>query len=184
MFLAAALILAAPALAQRPDAPLGEIVEALPMPEDAAPAPARRPAPPPGGVATTDLPPSAADPLVADPAEPDLPAEAEAAVANAWELERERRRAEINAEESPLTARLNEEVAARHAEIRRRNAEAEAAHARAVAAAEAEARRVRTEHQAALDRHRREVERLEADHRARVAACLAGDHTQCAPRPR
>jgi hypothetical protein len=178
--LLAAALAAAPLSAQRPDAPLGELIEAIPLPEQEAPPspglPERPRALPPGGVGTAELPPSQADVMTI--VEPEAEAAAEP---NPWELERERRRAEVNEEESPITTKLNEEVTARHEAIRRANEEAAAAHRRALEAREAAARRAEAEHRAALEAHRREVERQRAAYEAQVAACLADDRTQCAP---
>jgi colicin import membrane protein len=190
----AALLLAAPVLAQRVDAPLGDLIGALPMPEDESPPPALpAPAPPPripstaippGGVGVAELPPSDLDALPpADPT-PETRAEAETDARregpNAWELERERRRAAVNEEEAPLVAELNEAIARRHEENRRASERAEADRARVLEEREVAIRRAEAEHRRAVEAHRREVERIRRDHEARVAACLAGDRTQCA----
>lgn len=86
------------------------------------------------------------------------------------------------AAEAERTASLNREVAERDAAIKRRNAEIKAADERrqreyleALAAQKAEADRIRREAAAAKARYEAEM----AAWRARVAACNAGDYTQC-----
>lgn len=86
------------------------------------------------------------------------------------------------AAEAERTARLNREVAERDAAIKRRNAETKAADDRrqreylqALAAQKAEADRIKREAAAAKARYEAEM----AAWRARVAACNAGDYTQC-----
>jgi hypothetical protein len=188
---AAALILSGPVLAQRVDAPLGDLIETLPMPEEesspALPAPAAPPRSPstailPGGVGTAELSPSDVDALSPADSALDTRAESEARseAPTGWELERERRRAAVNNEEAPLVARLNEAIARRHEENRRAAERAEADRARALEEREAAIRRAEAEHRREVEAHRREVERLRRDHEARVAACLAGDRMQCA----
>lgn len=92
--------------------------------------------------------------------------------------------AEIEARERAETARLNQEVLARDAEIVAQNeAEAEryraaqAAHAEAVATAESQNAANAAAHAEAMRAH----EAAMAAWRARVAACQAGDYRACQP---
>jgi hypothetical protein len=174
------------ASAQQPGKPLGELLESWPPPEAEAreavqPAPAR-PAPPPrSGVGTIELPPSQPARIDAPEAVPAVdakdPEAMEAAAADAaWADLQEQRRAEINAVESPVVARLNAAMVERQEAFERQVAEERAAHERRVAAHAAEIRRLEAEHRAALERHRAEEERL----RALYQACLAGDEAACA----
>lgn len=169
ILLALAAATAAPLSAQRSDAPLGEIVDAIPDKEAAA-APAER-RPPPVGVGRTDLPPSRSAPMQVDgkAVQP----------AAAFTVE-DKRLAEVDAAERQRTDALNRAVTDRHEAVRVQNEEARAAYQRSVEAVAAEERRLQEEHRAALERHAREVARLRAAHEARVQACLGGDATACA----
>ena len=182
--------LGAAATAQEADKPLGELLEALPAPEgERRPATAPPPPPvPPGGVGTLDLPASRAaeGPLgeleAAEAAPEAAPLDAEARAAAeadaAWAAMQEERRAKVNAVEAPLVDRLNTQVIEREEARRRAAAEAQAAYEQSLAEREAEMRRREVQYAAAVERHRREVERQ----RAQYQACLAGDEIACPPR--
>jgi hypothetical protein len=179
-------VAASAAPAQQPDEPLGELLDVIPMPEEAPakadPPGALRPvaAPPvePGNVVPVELPASAATGAM-PPEEPEaepLPLDAEAAAAEAaWAARQEQRRAEINAVEAPVVDRLNAEMAARAAAASRRFADEQAAYEQRLAELEADARRREAEHAAAMEAHARRVAREQAAYRA----CLAGDRDAC-----
>ncbi len=188
-----AAVLALPAFAQDADAPLGDILEALPEEEKqtSEPAPPRRTVPV-TGVGTADLPPSdvagrigeaeepKAEPSTETEAETSEAARARAEADALWAARQEQRRAEINAAEAPIVARLNARVAARQEAAARENEEARLAWERRVAEMEAEARASEAAHRAALEAHRREVARQRAEHERRVALCLQGEREFCA----
>lgn len=228
--LAAALTTPHPASAQKPQEPLGELLQVIPLPEpkederseaesavETRVAPNPAPDVPPGRIVPIQLPPSDAvepDPVtetespttgtdaeagvaVAD-AEPapeeadkaELPAaesQADQDAANAdaaWEAIQEQRREEINAVEAPVVEALNAEGAARAAAETQRIEEEMQAYRRSLVEAEEEARRLEAEHEAIMAEHARRVAREQAEHRARVEACLAGDREACgSPNP-
>lgn len=225
--LAAALTAALPASAQKPQEPLGELLQVIPLPEpkdkeeapeaadtDRASSPDPRPDVPPGRIVPIQLPPSdAVEPVPVVEAEAptgDADAEVGTAVAAgisppaaagereasasgdevdleaakadaAWQAIQEQRRQEINAIESPIVDALNAEGAARAAAETRRIEEEMEAYRRSLIEAEEEARRLEAEHDAVMAEHARRVAREQAEHRARVEACLAGDREACRP---
>lgn len=198
---------AAPAFAQAPEQPLGELLDVIPLPEEEdeaeAPAPALPPPPPPrpevrpGYVVPVDLPPSAATGEVQAPDELEAPdelvvieelrppakavdpaAEAAAAADRSWAELQEQRRQEVNEVEAPIVANLNAEMAARAEAEGRRFAEEQEAYRQGVIAREEEARRVAAEHRAAMEEHARRVAREQEEYRARVEACRR-DRRRC-----
>jgi colicin import membrane protein len=197
----AAALLSLPAAAQEPEEPLGDLLEIIPLPEEKPAAeatpPPRKPAPAPapivrpGNVLSVDLPPSAATGEISTPdesqteadpsAEGQTAAEADAAaIADAaWAALQEQRREAVNAVESPIVARLNAEMAARAAEAGRRFAADQEAYERSLVEHEELVRRRQAEHATETEAHARRVAREQAEYRARVEACLAGDRRAC-----
>lgn len=148
------------------------------------------------GIDTIMLPPSRIEPIAPPAAESEsgeakpgapadpLPDPAVAAADAAWEAMLERRRADVDVLEKPITESLNRDAAVRQGRIARAQEEAEADHRRRLAEYEAALRRQEAEHRAALEAHARAVERQRAEHQRAVAACLAGDYSFCAAPPR
>ncbi|MGZ8281746.1 MAG: hypothetical protein ACXWUN_02195 [Allosphingosinicella sp.] len=186
--LAAATLAALPVSGQKPEEPLGELLEVLPLPEAAASEDEPQPGPPPpvasGSVVPVDVPQSAAtgeigtsDSSILDeePApvlyeSPDARAQADADAA--WAALQTQRRAKVNEVEAPITARLNEAEAARAEAARRRFERDQENYERELFDLEEDARRRRADYDAALARER-------AEYRARVEACRAGDRWAC-----
>lgn len=176
--LAAAALFAAPVFAQSADKPLGDLLDAIPQERPAgetAPPPAPPPPPPVPrtGIGSTDLPPSAIEPVVETPAEGEVEAPVEL-------TEEQKRLAELDAAERRRTEALNRSVTERNEAIRLANEEAAEAHRREIAAAEAEAERVAAEYRAAVERTRQQAVRERSLWEARVRACQDGDRSQCA----